>query len=123
MIFVSTHVNQFIIDYFKDTFWDTSGSMHFVAFTFAGLVAYYLNGIRRRFPGSVGSISAPMLISVGLLSSIHLWELLTESWKIIPVTGDLGEFVEMLFWVPVYLFIVIAFVRFRALTKVKNIRQ
>jgi hypothetical protein len=70
------------------------GLHHFIAFAFAGGVAYYLFAVRTKL-GMIGkALSVPMIIAIIMLSLQHLWELLNESWKVIVVTGTVGETVE-----------------------------
>lgn len=88
---------------------ETTGIMHVVAFVFAGAVAMYLLRIHIQFVSTIGNIANPLLIAIALLSLIHLWELVTESWQLVSLSGATIEYVEMLLWVPVYTSFFIAF--------------
>jgi hypothetical protein len=73
------------------------GLHHFIAFAMAGVVGAYVFSAKI-FLGQVGrAIASPMIIAIWALSLQHLWELLTESWKVIAVTGDTIEGVEKIF--------------------------
>lgn len=73
------------------------GLHHFISFALAGIVATYLIFARQRFGVIGNAIAGPMTIAVSLFSIQHLWELLTESWKIIELSSLYIERVEMLF--------------------------
>lgn len=73
------------------------GLHHFISFALAGIVAAYLIFARQRFGVIGNAIAGPMTIAVSLFSIQHLWELLTESWKIIDLSSLYIERVEMAF--------------------------
>jgi len=76
---------------------DSFGVHHFIAFIFAGGVAWYLWSARERL-GQVGRLIAnPIIIAVVALALQHLWELLNESWRVIVVSETVGEGVEKIF--------------------------
>ena len=87
--------------------------MHFIAFIFAGFVSYFLFQVNTKFEGNLKVIAGPLLWAIGTVSLVHFWELLNESWKIIKVSGEVGEGVERILWIPVYGFIAYAFWLFR----------
>lgn len=109
LFYFSPAVEKNITPLFEGTWLDKTGLMHFIAFAYAGGVAHYLLGIRKKFFGSIGSVSVPLLISVALLSLIHLWELLAESWHLISLPGEMVETAESILWVPVFLFVLVAY--------------
>ena len=48
--------------------------------------------------GQIGRLIAnPIIIAVAALALQHLWELLNESWKVVHVSGSVGEGVEKIF--------------------------
>lgn len=103
------HIDSRLSPLFMDSLYDRSGLLHFIAFAFAALAGYDLNIIRKKFTGNIGVISLPLTISLAFLSIMHLWELLVESWKIIHVSGEFGEHIEKILWIPVFTFIFCAF--------------
>ena len=73
------------------------GLHHFLAFILSGIVGSYLFSAKKNL-GQIGrAIANPMIVAVWALSIQHLWELSTESWKVIEVTGDNIEGVEKIF--------------------------
>lgn len=73
------------------------GLHHFIAFALAGVVGAYVFSAKI-FLGQIGrAISSPMIIAIWALAIQHFWELLTESWKVIEVTGETIEGVEKIF--------------------------
>ena len=73
------------------------GLHHFLAFLIAGIVGWYLFTAKKNL-GQIGrAIAGPMIIGIWSLGLQHFWELLTESWKWIPVTSTVGEGVEKIF--------------------------
>lgn len=93
-------VNQFVIDYFQGTILDTFGTHHFGAFLAALLAAFYMLKVRNRYKDIIGIIATPLLIFLALFGVFHLWELLTESWKLIIVEGSVIETVEQIIAIP-----------------------
>lgn len=116
MVYIFVHASLWdkaIVSGFEGTVWDHIGIMHFIAFVFAAGAAYYLFALKRRFSTSIGVIATPQLIVVVILSLIHLWELLGESWHLLPVSEAVGEQVEQILWIPVYAGIAYAFWKLR----------
>lgn len=75
------------------------GLHHFLAFILSGVVGSYLFSAKKNL-GQIGrAIANPMVIAIWALSIQHLWELLTESWKVIVVSGDTIEGIERFFLV------------------------
>jgi hypothetical protein len=75
------------------------GLHHFLAFAISGLVASYLLSAKKKL-GQIGrAIANPMIIATLALCLQHLWELATESWKLIAVSGETIEGVEKIFLV------------------------
>ncbi len=73
------------------------GAHHFLAFALAGVVGAYVFSAKI-FLGQIGkAISGPMIVAIWALALQHMWELLVESWKVIEVTGEVGEGVEKIF--------------------------
>lgn len=73
------------------------GLHHFLAFILSGVVGSYLFSAKKNL-GQIGqAIANPMIIAIWALSLQHLWELLTESWKVVNITGDNIEGIEKIF--------------------------
>lgn len=102
-------LDPWVTQHIAGTWWMRSGIFHFVAMLFAGVAAWGLYQIKQKFASSVGRIVWPLLIAISILSVVHLWELLTESWMLIRVTDEFGEFVERYLWIAVYFFVAYAF--------------
>ncbi len=91
------------------------GLHHFIAFALAGLVGAYLF-MAKLFFGQVGkAIAVPMIFAVWALALQHFWELLVESWKVIQVTGEVGEGVEKIFLTIAAVCVIYAALRIKAL--------
>ncbi len=94
-------LNEWIVSWFRDEL----GIQHFIAFAFAGLLASRLLWIKinKKYSGELISAIIPsFIIFLSLMSFVHFWELLTESWKIIHVPGATIELVEQIIWVPAF---------------------
>lgn len=98
--------------YFEHSWFDQIGIYHFIAFAFAGAAAFYIFQIKQKIKGFFGVIATPLLYVFLCLSLIHLWELLTENWKIIPVEDTIIEIGEQVLWIPVFILINYAFWKF-----------
>lgn len=93
------------------------GLHHFLAFVMAGVVGAYLFSAKI-FLGQIGkAIANPMLIAVWALCLQHFWELLTESWKVLTVTGENIEGVEKIFLTISAVCVIFAALRLQAFTK------
>jgi hypothetical protein len=89
---------------------ESLGGMHIIAFILAGIAAFYV--FQRTKVGALTRVLAtPFLVSIGLMSVQHFWELLVESWKVIPIPSAIIEQVELIFVVPSYVLFAYAFVR------------
>lgn len=75
------------------------GLHHFISFALAGTVASYLFSMKSKL-GMIGkAIANPFIIAVSALSLQHLWELITESWKLIDISTENIESVEQIFMI------------------------
>lgn len=93
------------------SFVDTFGLHHFIAVILAAFVAYYMYYIKVNW-GQLLSVSVgPIIVFLSLMGAQHFWELLTESWKYIPIEEATGEHVEQLIVIPALAFLVIAMYR------------
>ncbi|HET7099056.1 MAG TPA: hypothetical protein VFI61_02390 [Patescibacteria group bacterium] len=108
LFLIAQPFNESIASRIEGTIWDMIGGFHLIAFVFAGVVWSSLVSIKNKYASSIGPMVTPLLISVGTLSVIHLWELLNESWKVINV-GEFGETFEKYLWIVVYFFVAYAF--------------
>jgi hypothetical protein len=114
---IAEPLNPLITAVFEGSIWDQSGLVHFVAFVLGGFVASYLFQLRARLGGNFAIIAVPLLAALAFLSFVHLWELLTESWRVIQLPSDTIELVEQLAALPTFLFFIYAFSRLRAVTE------
>ncbi len=95
----------------KGTIIETWGLYHFVAFALAAVAATYLFYIKTNW-GKILNVSVtPILIFLLLMSLQHLWELLTESWKILSLESYIIERVELVIVLCALVFLNIAVVR------------
>lgn len=93
------------------------GLHHFVAFALAGVVGAYLFSAKL-FLGQIGrAIAGPMIIAIWAFAGQHLWELLTESLKVITVTSETIEGVEKIFLTVAAICITVAALRLKSLSK------
>lgn len=73
------------------------GAHHFIAFIMAGVIGAYLFSAKM-FLGQIGrAIASPMIIAIWALAAQHLWELLTESLKVLDVSSTSVEGGEKIF--------------------------
>lgn len=94
------------------------GLHHFIAFALAGVVGAYLFSAQL-FLGQIGrAIASPMIIAIWALAAQHLWELLTESLKVVTATSDVIEGVEKIFLIIAAICIIVAASRLKSFTKV-----
>ena len=110
-------VQNFWANHLQNTWFYTFGWFHITALILAVIIAIYLYVIRRKFKGISGMIG-DVAIAIGLLASIHLWELLNETWSVIVVSDDFCEFIERILWIPVFIFILTSFIKLRKLTSI-----
>jgi len=108
-------IQNFLATYLQNTWFETFGWFHIIALLLAGGIAIYLYGVKNKFKGYTGVIG-DIYISLALLASIHLWELLNETWRIIVVSDDFGEFAERILWIPVFVFILTSFIKLRKMS-------
>jgi hypothetical protein len=87
------------------------GIYHIIGIIVTAAIAIYLYRVKRRYKG-FDQLIGSMYIAIGLITTICLWELLNEAWKVIIVSDDFGEFIERVLWVPVFIFILLSFRRF-----------
>lgn len=101
---------------FDTSVWGRIGIHHIIAFLCIGVVVFYLFQVRQKFRGAVGSIAQPFLTSLFFLSLIHLWELLTHSWGLIPASASTVEQVEQVLWIISLSLLIFTFFRFGKLS-------
>ena len=109
-------VQDFWVGHLQGTWFDTFGWAHLISVFLTGITAIYLIQIRDKFTGFSRVISN-ICIAFVLLMAIHTWELLNENWKWIIVSGNFGEFVERILWIPVFIFILVSFNQLRKITQ------
>lgn len=108
-------VDPFLTKSLDKSWIESTGILHFIAFAQAGYIAYYLAKIKYHYKGLIGAIVSPFGSALFLLSLVHAWELLTESWKVVIVTNTVGELVERLLWLPAFICIYWVFYKLRFL--------
>ncbi|CAN5198944.1 hypothetical protein BH09PAT2_BH09PAT2_03170 [soil metagenome] len=111
LIILATLTNSPYLYIFGITFWEQYGIQHFIAFIFAGILAFYIAKLRKSSAPNIATIVMPLLFAFAFLSMIHLWELVTESYKIFPVHHDIIERIEQILTIPGYGFIIYAFIK------------
>jgi hypothetical protein len=112
-------VGNFLVKYLQDTWFSTFGWFHIIALILSGGIAIYLYTVKNKYKG-FSSVIGYLYISLALLATIHLWELLNESWRVIVVSSDFGEFFERCLWIPVFIFVLYSFIKLRSITTVES---
>ncbi|MCP6719350.1 MAG: hypothetical protein KJI71_03905 [Patescibacteria group bacterium] len=115
LFFTAVPLNEAFDNAFSGSIWDRFGIQHFVAFLFAGLVTLHMLRVGRKLRKNIATIVMPLLGTFALLTVIHLWELVTESWKWIVFPEAIIESVEQIITLPAYIFIFYAFMKARKL--------
>jgi hypothetical protein len=115
-------VQNFWVKYLQNTWFEQFGGFHIVAVIFSLIIAFYLNTVKNKFKGYSGALGS-IIVAILLLGSIHLWELLNESWRIVVVSDDFGEFIERVLWIPVFAFILYSYIRLRRISNVDSNTQ
>lgn len=96
---IPSSLESLMSQYTASAFNTVFGLHHFISFVLAGLVASYLIAMRGKL-GQIGqAIATPFTIAVAAFSIQHLWELTTESWKLIDITTETIEGVEQIFMI------------------------
>ncbi|MDB5244252.1 MAG: hypothetical protein JWN18_122 [Parcubacteria group bacterium] len=117
LIFIVPNMADGLIQSYNASKLAELGAHHFLAFALAGVVGAYLFSAKL-FLGQVGkAIANPMIIAIWALAAQHFWELLVESWKVIEVTGEVGEGVEKIFLTIAAVCITFAALRLKSLAK------
>lgn len=91
--------------WFANTSWDKSGIIHFIAFAFIAYTWLVLLSLRKTFGKVITAASSSFLVSLAFFGLVHLWELLGESWGVLPFTHEVIELVEG----PLFLVALVAF--------------
>ena len=104
---------------FQDSIWDIFGAQHFVAFVVAALALLHI-GVSVSADSSnesanlIDRLKLPLMITYGLFSVDHFWELLTESWEIFEFSEEIIERTEQIIVLPA--FVVLAYVGWKLWT-------
>lgn len=114
------YADSFLVQYLQNTWFATFGWFHIIAIVFSLIIFVYLYQLKHKFKGYSGVIG-DIYISLALLALIHLWELLNESWKVIMVSDNFGEFLERILWIPVFIFILYSFMKLKKMTTVQPV--
>lgn len=77
-----------------DSFIDRWGLHHFIVFSLGVYAGNYVLSIRNKWGKTLSVGAIPIFIFITLTGLQHLWELLTESWKIINLVPEKIELVE-----------------------------
>jgi hypothetical protein len=118
VIFIIPTMTDSIVQIYTSSRAAGLGAHHFIAFAMAGVVGAYVFSAKI-FLGQIGkAIASPMIIAIWALSLQHFWELLNESWKVIPVTPNVGEGVEKIFLTIASICIIYSVTRLKAFSKV-----
>lgn len=100
--------NEQIGDFLEGSFVDKSGIMHFIAFIFSFVSGTYFKGMKAE-SHPFAKASNFLIATLVFYALVHVWELLNESWAIIPVTPQTGENIEQFLVLPVFICGLIAF--------------
>ncbi len=93
------------------------GFHHFVAVLLSGMVGSYLL-LAKKDLGQIGkAVASPMIAAIWILSLQHFWELLVESWHIVPISGHNSEGVEQIFFIAVAVSLLYAAFRLKSFAK------
>lgn len=115
--FVFASSSESIMNAYSSSRMGELGLHHFIAFALAGIVGAYLFSAKL-FLGQIGrAIASPMIVGIWALSAQHLWELLTESLKVITATSDVIEGVEKIFLITAAVCITMAAMRLKSFAK------
>ncbi|MBI5613320.1 hypothetical protein HY947_00160 [Candidatus Gottesmanbacteria bacterium] len=109
----SSYANASITTVLENSFVDRSGAFHLLALALGSILTLYFVYVARLFSFSRVQTFIVFVTPIFFLALIHLWELLTESWKVIAVSGKMGEMIESVFWIPVCLSMLFGAVLFR----------
>lgn len=74
---------------------DRIGIVHFIAFALCLGVVRAMRTLRTQLSSYLASIAGPLTKAVLIFGLVHLWELLSESWRVIGLPGELGEALEL----------------------------
>lgn len=110
-------VQDFLVKYEQSTPLYTFGWWHIIAVILSVIIALYLYNVRSKFKG-YSSVIGSIIIAIILMASIHTWELLNETWQVIVVSDDFGEFIERVLWIPVFIFILYSFISLRRISNI-----
>lgn len=114
LLLLARAANPWVESWLPDSLADRSGLFHFLAFTFAGVLASRMLWMRLHRDHTGAPVEAFAMGFAGaliLLAFIHLWELLTESWKVIMVSNEVIEAAERVIWVGVFLALLVGLAR------------
>lgn len=79
---------------------DSLGIHHLVVVILAAIAAWYVLKIKQNW-GAILNVSVyPFFIFISLMAVQHIWELLTESWKVIILSHETIELVEQYIILP-----------------------
>jgi hypothetical protein len=92
---VLTMIDADIAHSYGGSLFDRSGMIHVIAFQLAALAAAYLYiTIRQKHVSSL--VAIPFFLTFGMWSAVHVWELLVESWHVLPISQESAVAIEQL---------------------------
>lgn len=120
IFFVAQPLEHTMAPLFVGSFVDSFGLHHFLAILFAAIAAIYIHKMRTSW-GKLLAVSVnPLLLFLVLLSIQHMWEILTESWKVIPIAAESGEQVEQFIVGPALVALVLGLWRIAGFIRLQN---
>lgn len=115
-VFFSAEIsNKFFVEFSTKSIWSTLGIQHFIALFLVVLLTLYALDIKSILEKNIVKIINPLLISIVLFASDHLWRLLTDVWGLFEISVSTIERVAQVISLFAFLFLIYAFLRARAL--------
>lgn len=96
---------------------DTLGLHHFIAVILGLIAAFYLFTLKTTWGKLLTVGVMPIVVFLALMGVQHLWELLTESLKVIVLPNATVELVEQFIVIPAFLFFIVALLRITKVVK------
>lgn len=97
---VAAPLEPVLSSFLVGSFIDVYGIHHFVAFVLAFIAATYILYIKKNWGALMAPSITPILMFLFLMGLQHVWELLVESLKVIPIDDQAGETIEQFFVIP-----------------------
>lgn len=110
-LFLSAQPLNFLFNMSFFAIFDLLGIHHFIAFAIAALVSFYVYIIKTKHGSYTAAIATPLLLAFALFSLFHIWELFTESLKLIILSETVIERVEQVIAFLAHTLIIYSFIR------------